>query len=194
MKDVILVSENFVRSNTNVSKNLQDKFIQSAVREATDVDFEELVGTNLLNKLKELIEKQEVNAPENRIYKKLLDIAKYYLAYCAVARLVVISSVKIDNIGANVTSDDNVSALDFDDVFRLEKYYQNKADVYKKKVQIFLQKNVNEIPELYQDDCRDIHANVYSAASSGLWLGGARGKGTYKETRLRDKYHNKTLY
>ena len=95
MKDVILVSENFVRSNTNVSKNIQDKFIQSAVREATDVDFEELVGTNLLNKLKELIEKQEVNAPENRIYKKLLDIAKYYLAYCAVARLVVISSVSL---------------------------------------------------------------------------------------------------
>ena len=41
MKDVILVSENFVRSNTNISSNLQDKFIQSAVREATDVDFEE---------------------------------------------------------------------------------------------------------------------------------------------------------
>ena len=61
-----------------------------------------------MNKLKELIEKQEVNAPENRIYKKLLDIAKYYLAYCAVTRLVVISSVKIDNIGANVTSDNNV--------------------------------------------------------------------------------------
>lgn len=194
MKDVILVSENFVRSNTNISSNLQDKFIQSAVREATDIDFEELVGTNLLNKLKELIEKQEVNAPENRIYKKLLDIAKYYLAYCAVARLVVISSVKIDNIGANVTSDNNVQSLDFDDVFRLEKYYQNKADVYKKKVQVFLQKNVNEIPELQQDDCRDIQANVYSAASTGLWLGGARGKGKLQsKTRLRDKYHNKIL-
>lgn len=193
MKDVILVSPEFVRSNTNISSNIQDKFLQSAVREATDVDFEELVGTNLLNKLKELIEKQEVNAPENRIYKKLLDIAKYYLAYCAVTRLVVISSVKIDNIGANVTSDNNVQALDFDDVFRLEKYYQNKADVYKKKVQIFLQKKVNEIPELQQDDCRDIHANVYSAASSGLWLGGARGKGNLQVTRLRDKYHNKIL-
>lgn len=185
MKDVILVSENFVRSNTNISSNLQDKFIQSAVREATDVDFEELVGTNLLNKLKELIEKQEVNAPENRIYKKLLDIAKYYLAYCAVARLVVISSVKIDNIGANVTSDNNVQALDFDDVFRLEKYYQNKADVYKKKVQVFLQKNVNEISELQQNDCRDIKANVYSAASSGLWLGGARGKGKLQSNKIK---------
>ena len=185
MKDVILVSPEFVRSNTNISSNLQDKFLQSAVRESTDVDFEELVGTNLLNKLKELIEKQEVNAPENRIYKKLLDIAKYYLAYCAVARLVVISSVKIDNIGANVTSDDNVQTLDFDDVFRLEKYYQNKADVYKKKVQVFLQKNVNEIPELQQNDCRGIHANVYSAASSGLWLGGARGKGKLQSNKIK---------
>lgn len=55
----------------------------------------------------------------------------------------------------------------------------------RKKVQVFLQKNVNEIPELSQDDCRDIQANVYSAASTGLWLGGARGKGKLQSNKIK---------
>ena len=185
MKEIYLISPNFVRTNTNVSSNIQDKFLQSAIREATDMDLHELVGSNLLNKLKIIIDNDEINNPENIIYKQILDISKYFIAYSVVSRLTVISSIKIDNIGANVTSDNNVQALDFDDVFRLEKYYQNKADVYKKKVQVFLQKNVNEIPELQQDDCRDIKANVYSAASTGLWLGGARGKGKLQSNKIK---------
>lgn len=184
MKDVVIISEDFVRSNTNVSKNIQDKFIQSAVREATDIDFEQIVGADLLDKLKNLILKNEVGLPVNRKYKKLLEISKYFLAYSAVTRLIVISSVKIDNIGANVTNDDKATTIDFDDLFRLEKYYQNKADVYKKKIQDYLHKNKSDFEELnYVQD-----SNLYSAASTGIWLGGARGKGLYYEAKIKHNY------
>lgn len=38
MKEIYLISPNFVRTNTNVSSNIQDKFLQSAIREATDIN------------------------------------------------------------------------------------------------------------------------------------------------------------
>ena len=74
MKEIYLISPNFVRTNTNVSSNIQDKFLQSAIREATDMDLHELVGSNLLNKLKIIIDKDEINNPENIIYKQIWDI------------------------------------------------------------------------------------------------------------------------
>ena len=131
MKEIYLISPNFVRSNTNVSSNIQDKFIQSAIREATDIDFQEISGSNLLIKLKKIIDKDEINNPENVLYKQILDISKYFIAYSVISRLTVISSIKIDNIGANVTGDDNVKTLDLDDIFRIEKFYRDKADFYK---------------------------------------------------------------
>ena len=69
MKEIYLISPNFVRTNTNISTNLQDKFIQSAIREATDIDFQEISGSNLLIKLKKIIDKDEINNPENVLYK-----------------------------------------------------------------------------------------------------------------------------
>ena len=175
MKEIYLISPNFVRTNTNISNNLQDKFLQSAIREATDMDLHELVGSNLLNKLKIIIDKDEINNPENIIYKQILDISKYFIAYSVISRLTVISSIKIDNIGANVTGDDNVKTLDLDDVFRIEKFYRDKADFYKKRIQDFLKENYSKIPELSECECYKVKSNTYSASSTGIWLGGARG-------------------
>ena len=78
MKEIYLISPNFVRSNTNVSSNIQDKFIQSAIREATDIDFQEISGSNLLIKLKKIIDKDEINNPENVLYKQILDISHFF--------------------------------------------------------------------------------------------------------------------
>lgn len=188
MKEIYLISPNFVRSNTNVSSNIQDKFIQSAIREATDIDFQEISGSNLLIKLKKIIDKDEINNPENVLYKQLLDISKYFIAYSVISRLTVISSIKIDNIGANVTGDDNVKTLDLDDIFRIEKFYRDKADFYKKRIQDFLRENYSKIPELSECECYKVKSNTYSAASTGIWLGGARGPKSNKGYRLRDKY------
>lgn len=188
MTDIFLVSPNFVRTTTNISSNLQDKYLQSGIREATDIDLQEVLGSNLLAKLKLLIENNTISEPDNHIYKEILDKAKYFLAYSVVARVVVISSFKIDNIGTNKAYDENIQPLEFDDIFKLEQYYLNKADFYKKKLQGFLTHNCNEIPELYKNCVHDIQTNLTSAASCGLWLGGERGKSSSVYSRLAEKY------
>lgn len=191
MANVLLVSPEFIRSTTNISNNLQDKYLHSAIRESTDIDLEEVVGTKMLKKLKELVSTGDIQKEENEIYKDLLDAAKYFLAYSTISRVVVISSAKIDNFGLSQAEDDHIQALDMKEVFQLEKYYTNKADVYRKKLQDFVKKNLSDLPEITDYDCYDTEANLNSAASCSIWLGGARSRSYNPILSLADKYENK---
>lgn len=173
--EVLLISPDFIRATTNISNNLQDKYLHSAIREATDIDFEEIIGGKMLTNIKNLVTSGDINKEENIKYKDLLNAAKYFLAYSAISRIVVISSAKIDNAGLSQSTDEHIESLDIKEVFQLEKYYTNKADVYKKRLQNYILRNINIYPDLCSD-CFETPVNLNSAASTGIFLGGARGK------------------
>lgn len=189
--NILLISPEFIRSTTNISNNLQDKYLHSAIRESTDIDYEEIVGYKMLNKLKSLVESGEIMDEENQKYKDLLDNSKYFLAYASISRVVVISSAKIDNAGLSQATDDHIQALDMKEIFQLEKYYTNKTDAYKKRLQSFIKRNLKDYPEVTECVDYETPSNLYSAASTGIFLGGSRGKSYCPSVRLRDKYENK---
>lgn len=185
MDNILLVSPDFIRSTTNISNNLQDKYLLSAIREATDIDFEEVIGGVMLKKIKSLVASGDISKDENIKYKDLLDNARYFLAYSSISRVVVISSVKMDNFGLSQADDEHINSLEMKEVFQLEKYYTNKADVYKKKLQNFIKNNITAYPEILECcSCYETPSNLSSAASCSIWMGGARGK----SITLADKY------
>lgn len=189
MTNVLLISENFLRSNFSISDNVQSKYLLSAIRQAQDFNFQQVVGTKLYEKIKDLVSSNTI--AQNEDYKALLDKAQMFLGYASIAALTVIVNVKIDNIGLNFTSDENVQVLDIKDMFQLQKYYIDKADEYKNLLQRFLLKNFSKYPELTPSEVQEMYSNVYSAASCGINLGGARGKvspfNTYTRYNLYDK-------
>lgn len=176
MNNIYLISPDFIRKSTNISSNMQDKFLESSIREAQDIDFQEIVGERLFIKLKSLISDDSISKLENIKYKKILEIAKYFLSYSVISRICVIASIKLDNIGANQTGDDKSTPLQVKDVFSLENYYHQKADFYKKRLQDFLIKNKDDYDELSGCFCEEVEPNLHSAFSVGISLGGARGK------------------
>lgn len=180
MKEAYLISPNFIRERTNVSGNIQDKFLQSSIREAQDINYREIVGDKLLEHILKLMETGEIDAEENAVFKKLVYISKYYIAYMVIARLTVISGIKIDNVGPSRTSDENIEPIDIQDIFRLEKHYINIADTYCKKIQNYIKENYSKFSNYLVHTCYNTKPNTYSAASCGLWLGGSKGK-TYKK-------------
>jgi len=62
--------------------------------------------------------------------------------------LCVISNIKINNIGLNITSDDRVQTLQVTDMFRIKDYLQHQADFYCKDLQNYLLKNKDKFAEL----------------------------------------------
>lgn len=186
MLEILLTSENTVRSRSNLDNNIQSKFLLSAIREAQDCGLQSIIGTALLDKLKALVASGEISLEDNAHYKAALDYCQTYLVYQSVVNVCLIATVKISNGGAQLTSDENLQPLGLDDLFKLQDQYQNKADFYAKRLQAFLYENKADYPELTENKCRQMRSNLYSAGTTSIWLGGRRGspRGGYNRKRF----------
>lgn len=176
MSQVLLTSETFVRSVGSVSDNIAGKYIRPAIREAQDIKLRGIVGDTLLAKLKALVGDGTIDDPANAAYKTLLDRAQYLIAYNAIVEVAQKVTYKIANAGVVKTPDENVQVVDHPDMALTQEYYQSKADSSALDLQNFLLNNSGDYPELTTGDCHRIKSNLYSAASCGIFLGGARGK------------------
>lgn len=174
--DAYIISPEFIRSQSNISSNIQDKFLQQALREVTDIDYRSLVGTKMLKKLKILIDNNQIYNMDNIHYLNLLQYSKYYLLYMVNYRILPVIAVKMDNAGAYQTSDEHVEAIDIDDTFKMASYYEKRANYYKGLVQQYIINNIKSFPEIEEHTINAINANLTSSSMTGLWLGGKRGK------------------
>ena len=175
-KEYLLVSETFVKSVTSISDNVSGKYIQSSIREAQEIALKSILGTCLLDKLKELGLAKELDDPANIAYKDLVDKCQYFLAYTAIVELTNKVSYKIGNFGVTKTQDENLQVATQDEIAKMQYYYQSKADACCLDLQHFLLDHRSDYPELTECCCNKIKSNLHSAATCGIFLGGARGR------------------
>ena len=171
-KEILLTSEDFIKSCTNVSDNLSGKYLQSAIREAQETALRGVLGSCLLDALKGRYAAGTLTGD----YKELVDRCGYFLAYTVLADLAMKSSYKLTNFGLAKSNDENLSVATMDEIAALQGYYQAKADARCFELQEWIIQNRDSFPELDSCSCSRMRSNLYSAATSGLWLGGARGK------------------
>ena len=172
MAEILLTSETFVKSVTNVSDNLAGKYILPSIREAQEQGLKSILGNCLLSKVKHLFNTDSLEG----IYKELVDHCQYYLAYAAIVEVTNKVSFKIGNFGVAKSTDENLQVASYDEIVKMQYYYQTKVDAYCLELQQWLLQNKESIPELTESQCRKLSSNLHSAASCGIFLGGARGK------------------
>lgn len=173
MINVYFIDPELVKQITNVSDNIEGKVLGPAIIEAGNA-LRDIVGDALCDKLEELISTEKIDLGENVNYKLLLDKSQYFLAYTAASLTTTLTAVKIDNFGVSRSTDEHIESLSLSDVFTISEHYQRIADDYCRKLQNWILKNKKKFPELTENQCNDIKANLYSAASCGIWLGGTR--------------------
>lgn len=176
MAEILLTSERFVKSVTNVSDNLEGKYLQSAIREAGDIYLCDILGSALTGALKRKVADGSIAEPMNVAYKDLLDLSQYFLAYTSMVRILQTVDYKIVNAGVVKTPDQNVVTATDEERDRKVEYYQAKADACAIRLQKHVLNNRSYFPELNECTCAQIKSNLYSAATSGIFLGGPRGK------------------
>jgi len=172
MAEILLTSEAFVKSVTNVSDNLAGKYILPSIREAQEQGLKSILGDCLLSKVKHLFNTDSLDG----IYKELVDHCQYYLAYAAIVEVTNKVSFKIGNFGVAKSTDENLQVASYDEIVKMQYYYQTKVDAYCLELQQWLLQNRESIPELTESQCKKLSSNLHSAASCGIFLGGARGK------------------
>ena len=179
--DVILISEDYIKSTTNISDNIAGDYLLPSIKLAQDIDLESTIGTQLLEKIQELIYNNDISNKDSEMYKLLLD--KYiqpYLAYATIQHLTPTVAYKLANQGVIRTDDEKSYNITSNEVDKVADYYSHLANTYKKRLQLFLIANYNEFPELLNwKSIADIRANLYSAAGCNLSLGGPRGRSIF---------------
>lgn len=176
MAEVLLSSEKFIKEATSLSDNTASKYILPSLREAQENGLKSILGEALLTKLKNLYRSGSLFGA----YKTLVDECQYYLAYATLVEVALRVSYKLGNFGVTKSTDTNIQVASQDEIAKMQEYYQSKADARCIELQNFLLDHRNDYPELSENHCHKIQSNLYSAASCGIWLGGARGKGLTK--------------
>lgn len=180
MTEILLTSEAFIKSVLSISDNLAGKYILPALREAQEVNLRGIVGSCLLESVKEKVAAGTIDDIANAAYKELLNQAKYYLAYQTGVKVMMKISYKLTNFGVAKSTDENLVVASHDEIVKVQYEYQTTADDYCLMLQGWLLDNKAAFPELGDCDCAKIKSNLYSSATCGLWLGGRRGKGSAK--------------
>lgn len=196
-RNVLLISEDYIKSESNLDNNVSGKYLQSAIKLAQDVELQSTIGTKLLEKIQKLVidwkdpnkpvhpieppiyDPTSIDDPENHRYKELLDYyIQPYLLYQVLSEITIPISFKLSNFGVMRTDDEKDIAAEASQVNQIKKYYRDKADFFKTRLQDFIITYYNEFPELYTyKPLKDMFPNLYSSSSCNIWLGGARGKG-----------------
>lgn len=177
--NVLLISENLVKSITNISDNIAGDYLLPAIQLAQDIELAETIGTRLLETFQELVYDNLINKDGYSNYKYLLDrYIQPYLCYATIQHLIPNVAHKIANAGILRTDDEKMYNVSSDEIDRVKAHYKHLADVYKYRLQRYLIANYGKYPELMEyKSISDLRANLYSAAGCNLNLGGARGKG-----------------
>lgn len=172
-RDVLFISEDYIKSESMLDDNTSGKFLLTAIKLSQDVELRSILGKCLLEVLQQKIFDKEIETLENMHYKDLLDIyIQPFLLYQVLSEIIIPVSYKMSNFGLMRADDEKDYAVNNGEVNLVREYYTNKANVYKKRLQNYLCKNKALFPEL--GDCCE--GNLYSSHSSGIWLGGERGK------------------
>ena len=177
MVKILLVSGNFIKNVTNIDDNMSGKLIEPAIYEAQNEGLRGILGDALVDKLESLVDNNTIQDVDNEKYKRLLDKVQYFLAYTVIADICMLTTVKISPAGREQVGDEHMDPLDITDSYRLRDFYQHKADYLCRQIQNYVLKHRSDYPELSNNDCNMIKANLFSAATTGLWLGGVRGRG-----------------
>ena len=170
-KNTMLISPNTIKNMSLVNYNLDDTDLAASIRVAQNIYIRDIIGTNLLNTLKELVynaikgEQPSINDTDKAQYKEFLDdYLKDALAYKTVSEVCRRISYKIRNVGVAQNSDTNINAANSTDT-----YFNDACN----RIIEYLKANKDQFPEVGDYcPCGDELPNLNAKyGNCGLWLG-----------------------
>lgn len=173
-----LITETEIKTWSTIDCNLAGKYLTEAIRSAQKIDLQEIIGSQMLNKLETLVESGDIEKDDYKAYKCLLNgYIKDYLLYAVQFNLVIPISYKFTNAGLMVTDDEKLTQPDKSKIDLIRNDYRDKANYFKKRLQDYLRCNSSLFPELSNYNKWDTKPNLYSSSDCPIWLGLYYSKG-----------------
>lgn len=184
MAYVLFISEDKLKDSTAINMNVDVNFLLPFVKQAQKLYVETKLGTNLNQKLKDLIIAGTVNDSGNEYYKTLLntyigDMLPNFALYHAIPFL----RFKIENGNIYSKSSENGVALTTEESQHLRSEVLNTGEYYMERMIDYIKNNISQFPEYSTNSGADVSpdSNAYYA---GMNLERPQGQGN--KITLRD--------
>lgn len=73
MTTILLISEDYVKTNSGLDSNTYGKFLMPAIKEAQEMGLQTIIGTGLYKTILAMVAEGTIADVENSDYKNLLD-------------------------------------------------------------------------------------------------------------------------
>lgn len=151
MKLVYFISENYLKENSNISLNVESNLLNSAIMDAQEIHVQGLLGTNLYQKLGQLITGSTINSAGNEWYKDLLN---NYVIMCVLKWSIVecIPYIRWKFMNKSITdqNSENSTPTDLENIKYLSSTLRDKAQFYNQRLVDYLTYNIQHFPEYSQ--------------------------------------------
>jgi hypothetical protein len=160
-KRIFLISEDTLKSETIINDNTGSEYIAPAIETSQDIYLQQLIGTELLDKLYNLIETGDISNENNVHYKILLDeYITNYLKFKVLSEITIPLAYKYRNVGVVQTNGTNIINTTMRDAGLVQNHYELRATFYADRMSKYLCTNAMHFQEYRSTrDAADIQAN-----------------------------------
>lgn len=161
MSKIFLINENVLKSETILNDNVGSEFIRPAIEASQDIYLQQLIGTELLEKLYNLVVTNNIQEDANSHYKTLIDeYITNYLKYKVLAEITIPLAYKYRSVGVVQSNGENYSNSQMKDATLVQNHYELRATFYAERLSKYLNANSNLYPEYMSTrDNADMRAN-----------------------------------
>jgi len=184
MAYVLFISEDKLKDSTAINMNVDVEFLLPFVKQAQKLYVETKLGTDLNQKIKDLITAGTINDPANANYKTLLDtFIGDYLPNMALFHAIPFLRFKIENGNIYSKTSENGVALTTEEAQHLREEIRNTGEYYMERMIEYIKNNISLFPEYNTNSGADVSpdSNAYYA---GMNLERPQGQGN--KITLRD--------
>ena len=160
MSYVLFISESKLKDSTAINLNVDVQLLLPYVRQAQKLYVETKLGTDLNQKLKDLIVAGEIGDAGNEAYKTLLDdyigdMLPNWAFYHAVPFL----RFKIENGNIYSKTSETGTALSTEEAQHLREEVRNTAEYYTERMIDYVTNNISSFPEYNTNTGADVKAD-----------------------------------
>ena len=148
MSKIFLISENILKSETILNDNVGSEFIRPAIEVSQDVYLQQLIGSELIDKLYSLIDTNNIDKTEYTSYKTLIDdYITNYLKYKVLAEITIPLAYKYRSTGVVQSNGDHYNNSQLKDATLVQNHYELRANFYAERLTKYLTANADLFPE-----------------------------------------------
>lgn len=176
MNNILLISENVLKSYSYIGENVQANELRYAILTSQNVEIQETLGTKLYNKILNLVDNGDINLAGYSDYKDLLD--KYIqptLIGFSIFRALDNFIVKFLSIGLVSNQSEQGSRVEFKTYLQLKTNVKDDAEFSNNYLRRYLIFNSSLFPEYTDNQKEQLQPSQNTAFKSPLSIPGNWG-------------------